>query len=134
MRFKQQPEKKDPGENLIPLINVIFLMLIFFLAASTIRPFSDRQIKLAEAAKAEGAGGGLRMAVIREDGSVYLGGQPADPSALQAQFTAWAADDAKRGVTLVADQGMKAEHLIKIVTQANNAGISNVKLLTRKAR
>ena len=134
MRFKVQPEKKDPGENLIPLINVIFLMLIFFLAASTIRPFSDRQIKLAEAVRAGTAGSGLRMAVLRSDGTAVLGGQEVGPEELQRQFTAWAADDPARGVTLVADRSMPADRLIEVVTQANAAGISNVKLLTQKAR
>lgn len=134
MRFKAQPEKKDPGENLIPLINVIFLMLIFFLAASVIRPFSDRQIELAEAANGEGAGGALRMAVLRSDGKAFLGGQEVGPAELKQQFAAWAADDAARGVTIVADRAMPADRLIEVVSQANAAGIANVKLLTRKAR
>ncbi len=133
MRLRAEPEKKPPAENMIPLINIVFLILIFFLVASTVRPFSDREIKLAEAQDAKGTGVVARMAVLRADGSVYLGGEPVTEEELSRQFTAWAGEP-ERAVTLVADRGMPARQLIAFVTRANEAGLTDVKLLTRKAR
>lgn len=118
---------------MIPLINIVFLILIFFLVASTVRPFSDREVRLADTSVMKGAGAGTRMAVLRRDGGKFLGGSLVSDSELQTQFETWATDP-ERGVTLVADRNMSASQLVAVVTLANAAGITNVKLLTRKAR
>ncbi|MBU1212831.1 MAG: biopolymer transporter ExbD [Alphaproteobacteria bacterium] len=119
---------------MIPLINIVFLILIFFLVASALRPFGDREVRLAEMTEAQAPGAGNRMAVLRQDGSIYVGGIRIGESELQSQFASWARQDGNRGVTLVADRDMDAAALISIVTQANAAGVRDVKLLTRKAR
>lgn len=134
MRLASKPARKQPAENMIPLINIVFLILIFFLVASIVRPFSDRQIQLAESSETKGPGAGARMVVLRRGGEIYIGREQVGPAELRQQFAVWAADDPARGVTLVADRDMEAATLIEIVTQANSAGMQDVKLLTRKAR
>lgn len=133
MRLRATRERKDPAENMIPLINIVFLILIFFLVASTVRPFSDRKVRLAETSETKGSGAGTRMAVLRRDGTKYLGGELVSDDELRQQFKTWAVAS-ERGVTLVADRNMSASQLVAVVTLANAAGIKNVKLLTRKAR
>ncbi|MEL7528591.1 MAG: biopolymer transporter ExbD, partial [Pseudomonadota bacterium] len=44
MRMRQQ-QRRDPPENTIPLINVVFLMLIFFLFAGSIARDDARKIE-----------------------------------------------------------------------------------------
>lgn len=134
MRLRATPIKKEPAENMIPLINIVFLILIFFLVASALRPFSDREVRLAESSETKSPGAGTRMAVLRKDGSVLLAGARITEVELQSQFAAWAQDDPGRGVTLVADREMDASSLVAVVTAANAAGLADVKLLTRKAR
>ncbi len=133
MRLRATRERKDPAENMIPLINIVFLILIFFLVASTVRPFSDRKVRLADTSETKGSGAGTRMAVLRRDGTKYLGGELVSDDELRQQFKTWAVAS-ERGVTLVADRNMSASQLVAVVTLANAAGIKNVKLLTRKAR
>ncbi len=134
MRLRTEQIKKQPAENMIPLINIVFLILIFFLVASVVRPFSDREIRLAESAETKSPGAGTRMAVLRQDGTIFIGGSEVSKTELQSQFSDWVKEDPGRGVTLVADRDMDATALISIVTSANAAGVRDVKLLTRKAR
>jgi len=44
----QQPQKKPREENLVPLINFVFLMLVFFLVAGSLREFQSRGVKPVE--------------------------------------------------------------------------------------
>lgn len=134
MRLPVYRTKKQPAENMIPLINIVFLILIFFLVASVVRPFSDRQIRLSESSEISAPGAAARMAVLRRDGGIYVGGDPIGAEGLSRQFADWAANDPARGVTLVADRDMDAAALVAIVAQANAAGVRDVKLLTRKVR
>lgn len=118
---------------MIPLINIVFLILIFFLVASTVRPFSDRDLKLAQSSETQSAGAATRMAVVRRDGTRLLAGRPVTKEDLARQFAIWA-EDSGRGVTIVADREMPARELIAVVTEANSTGLTNIRLLTRKAR
>jgi biopolymer transport protein ExbD len=127
----QHKERKE--ENLVPLINVVFLILIFFLVASTIRPYSDRDISLAETINASKSAPAARMVIVRGDGQALVGGFEVDASQLDAQIAEWARDRAG-AITVVADKAAPAARLIEVVTLANTAGVSNVKLLTRKGR
>jgi len=131
------PHRERKEENLVPLINIVFLILIFFLVASTIRPFTDRQVKLAETIEASKSSVVPRMVVVRADGARLVNNQPIDEQALQAQLAAWANDNGGatvKTITVVADKTVAASQLIDVVTMANAAGIADVKLLTRKAR
>lgn len=127
------PHKAHKEENLVPLINVVFLILIFFLVASTIRPYSDREISLAETINASKSAPAARMVIIRGDGQALIGGVNVDAGQLRAQIVAWSQERAE-AITVVADKAAPAARLIDVVTMANDAGVTNVKLLTRKAR
>ncbi len=125
-----RPRKED---SLIPLIDIAFLILIFFLIASTIKPFSDREIKLAEIDAPSSSAATPRMLIIRSDGARFVGSQSLSDSQLQTRFADWS-QDSVLPITIVADRKLKAAQLIDLVSQARAAGIKNVKLLTRRIR
>jgi len=134
MRLKTKLEhKQGREENLVPLINIVFLILIFFLVASTIRPFSDREITLAESHATAGAGALQRAILMRKDGTLVVSGREVPPEALPGIFTQWH-DEPDRAVTIVADQGADARRVAELVTAASSAGLRSVRLLTRRSR
>ena len=128
-----RPGRPRKEENLIPLINIVFLILIFFLIASTIKPFSDQQIKLAESATPSSSAASARMLIIRSDGARFIGGLPLTDDDLQARLINWS-NESNLPITIVADRATKASALIATVALARAAGIKNVKLLTRRVR
>ncbi len=69
--------KRGPGINITSLIDVVFLLLIFFMVSSTFREQFALDLELPEAATAaaQGEEAGFEL-VIREDGAIYLGEMP----------------------------------------------------------
>lgn len=128
-----KPKQPRKEENLIPLINIVFLILIFFLIASTIAPFSNRQIKLVEAALPSNSPGSPRLLIIRSDGARFIGGLSLTDDDLNAQLTKWS-KDAEMPITIVADRKTNATELIATAALVKAAGIKTVKLLTRRVR
>ncbi len=128
-----RPERRRNEENLIPLINIVFLILIFFLIASTIQPFSGREIKLAVSAMPSNSAASTRMLVIRSDGARFIGGQQMTDNDLQTRLNDWS-NESDAPITLVADRTTKASELIAAAALARSAGIKDVKLLTRRVR
>lgn len=134
MRLKTVTRRRTASEeHLVPLINIVFLILIFFLVASTIRPFSDRTVKLAESSETAGGGAMQRAIVVRADGTRLVSGDPVEGAAVSAQLVAWAKEPS-RTVTLIADGRASATAVAELVTKAAAAGLKDVKLLTRRTR
>ena len=130
LSWSKRPRKQN---NLVPLINIVFLILIFFLIASTIRPFSNRQINLAETQAPMRSAVSARVLIINSDGIRTVDGLAMADDDMQARFAAWS-KETKLTLTVVADRTVPANQLIAVVALANAAGIENVKLLTRHVR
>lgn len=133
MKFRRTERQRATEENLVPLINIVFLILIFFLVASTIRPFSDRDITLAESRETTGAGPVQRAVLVRGDGTFLIAGDVVLRADLPERLRAWAAEP-HRPVTIVADRTAAADQVVELVTAASAAGLTSVKLLTRRMR
>lgn len=134
MRLNTRAQRKPGGEeNLVPLINIVFLILIFFLVASTIRPFTDREITLATSHETTGSGALQRAVLLHTNGILVVSGREVPPEALVGIFTGWLAKP-DRAVTIVADHEADARRVVEIVTTASGIGLTSVKLLTKRAR
>ena len=134
MRLRDPRPVKPATENMVPLINIVFLILIFFLVAATIRPFTDDAVQIAESVAADAPDlAARRMLVVRADGSVRAGGALLDDSRLADLISEWSKDAAKP-VIVVADRSAKASRIVALASQASAAGIERVRLLTQESR
>lgn len=132
MKFPTQ-RRKTSGENLVPLINVVFLILIFFLAASIIRPFSDKEIELAKTADKTLAPNLRRLIFVGEDGPMLQQGVVAAQSELNDAVQSWLGEKEKP-VTVVGDHRLAATQVLDVVETLRRAGIENINLLAQKGR
>ncbi|MEL7543535.1 MAG: biopolymer transporter ExbD [Pseudomonadota bacterium] len=134
MRFRSQTRRRDSDEeNLVPLINIVFLILIFFLVASTIRPFADRDITLAESRETIAAGALRRAVLMRGDGTLVLSGNTITSDELNRALLEWRSEP-DRTITIIADKNADAQAVAEIIAAASGAGLKSIKLLTRRAR
>ena len=67
------PEPKPKREPTIALINIVFLMLIFFLIAGTIAPSSEPDIDLVSLADLDGTAPAETLAIYPDGRSVWQG-------------------------------------------------------------
>ncbi len=98
-------EEDDSGINLTPLIDVVFLLLIFFLTATTFsREEVEMDLELPEAASGE-AGGGQQTIVIniRRDGRLVMDGRVVTEAALHQKLRAAATRDKDQQVLIRGD-------------------------------
>ena len=126
------PEKQKP-EPTIALINVVFLMLIFFLIAGTLAPPLDPDLTLVNTTDLEGREPPDAL-VIHADGSLtyrqtpttvpdYLAGlQPAD----------FGEDDASAAVRLVPDRDLPAAKLIEVGNSLRERGAGKIFIVTER--
>lgn len=98
-------DEGDDGIRLTPLIDVVFLLLIFFLTATTFsREEVEMDLDLPEAASGE-AGGGEQTIVINigRDGRLVMNGRGVTEAALHQKLRAAAARNRDRQVLIRGD-------------------------------
>lgn len=118
-------------ENLIPLINIVFLILIFFLVAATLRPFTARQISPASSTSAEKAGPLTYTLMIEKSGKLLFANHPTTIEELRERA---ASEPQKPTLTIVADKDLTSEILLKHISSLNSGPFSAIHLITAEAR
>lgn len=111
----------------MPLINVVFLLLIFFMLTGTLRPPEAMDVALPTVA-------GNQPDASRPDRPV-LGLDPTGRIALNGRIVPLAALrrlDAREGIEIRADREVPARILLDLLEHLDEAGVPHVDLVTRR--
>lgn len=128
-------EEGDVEVQMAPLIDCVFLLLIFFLVATTLKkhepelpvelPFSGASVL---AAKEQGQ---LVLGLDRE-GNRYIGGERITTEMLHRALRERAAADPGQKVRIDADRDARYAELIEMVEMCQFEGLRNIAFHTRK--
>lgn len=118
----QTPRRKV--EPTIALINIVFLMLIFFLVAGTVAPPLDPDLTLVQTEALEGRSPPDAL-VLSADGQLRFRGQPMDPATYVAE-----ADGPV--VRIIPDRAVPATRLIEVTLALRAAGAERVMVVTER--
>ena len=112
-------------DSTIALINVVFLMLVFFLIAGTVAPPLDPELTLVDTAELEGREPPDAL-VLRRDGTLSYRVAPIEPTAYM--------DLHQSGpVRIVPDRDVPGQRLIQVTGQLRRAGATSVFVVTEQA-
>lgn len=131
------PPRKPPAENLLPMINVVFLLLVFFLIASKLTPPEPFPVSPPEAETEAEADGNFTL-YLAADGTLGFRDATGDTVALLALAEERVAHcDVVADCTaepplllLRADAGLPAARLAALLPRIGAAGFSRVDLVT----
>ena len=143
MKFKNSREDDELEINLTPLIDVVFLLLIFFMVSTTFTKESQLKIQLPEAKGEETVQQEIPKLVIEISAlGVYAVKGPADQAARQVLNTSAdalqrvirsAAEDQDRGKLLVivrADKKTPHEAVVRALSVAGQLGLTRITFAT----
>lgn len=129
----QQPEKAARKNSQLPLINIVFLMLIFFLLAGTIAPAYELDVSPPSAQQKVSGNRPGSTVYVSKDGQVSFQNGLMDIVALGA-VVMQRPSDSPDTLRVAVDQEADGQLLIDVVAQLRGAGISNVYLVTRQGQ
>lgn len=132
MRLRQRQGRGGPAENLIPLINIVFLILIFFLVASTLRSFDPGGLDLTQARAESGAEQGPNVLLVFADGGLKMAGETIAEDALADRLSAFKRTNPDLPLLIAPDRALAAGRLVEIATTARSAGVGTVLVVVRK--
>lgn len=123
------PKPKRPPIGLTALADVVFLLLVFFMLASSFLEWRAIDLELPVEAEAAGASGEPPIVVsIADDGALRLDGAPVANADLGARLLERLAGDPGRPVAVRAAGGVPLQRTIEVLEAVSAAGGRDVSL------
>ena len=128
-------ERPRPRMNIAPLIDVVFLMLIFFMLTSTFIDTASIDLSMSRSGPAAGAGAGDMLLVdVKRDGELRLNGLTLGLDDLGPELAARAGAKVDTPVALRAEARVPVQRLVAVMDSIQGVGMSNIRLATPEAR
>ena len=119
------PRRRRPAEPIVPMINVVFLLLIFFLMSAQIAPPAPFDLTLPEGTDGERA---APADTLYMDAEGRLAFNAARGDAVPGALAARDAPDAP--LQIRADAGLEARTLARLLPQLAAHGVAEVEIVT----
>lgn len=136
MRVKM--EEDDAVEvQMAPLIDCVFLLLIFFLVATTLKKIEKQlPLQLPVSAAAVGVQAQEDMLIIGVDqkGQAYLGANPVTIGLLHDRLRQAAQENPNQRVRVDADRDAPFQHVMRVLDMCEFEGLRNVGFHTKAAK
>lgn len=132
--FRPSRRRRRVSLNLTSLIDVLFLLLIFFMLTSTFRQMGEMELQLPESSTSTPAQIGQEVrpteVVLRSDGSLLLDGEPLDHEQLVQRLRAKVAEREDARVALNAEADARHADVVKLIDLVRELGFAGLSLGT----
>ena len=126
MRFRKVKEE-EPGIGITPLVDIVFLLLIFFMLTSHFNVASGVPIRLPKIAqKAYDSDVRKIVLVIDRKGQTYLRGELTDEKNLGPKLKSLVEKEGLVHLLLEADKDVSHGRVVQVMDLAKRAGISSI--------
>jgi biopolymer transport protein ExbD len=125
-------QKTGTELNITPMIDVIFILLIFFLATTSFVKETGVEVERPSAATAEHQERGNILIAISENGEIWMGNHMLDIRSVRANVERALAENPEGTVIITADKASRTGLLVQVMDQARLAGVSSVSIAAIK--
>jgi biopolymer transport protein ExbD len=125
-RTHTEEQSTSIGVNLTPLIDMVFILLIFFLVTSSFVKESGIDVNRPTAQTATRKERGNIIIAINKDGEIWMDKQQVDVRSVLSHIERLHAQNPEGTVIILADQDSRTGLMVKVIDQARLAGVGNV--------
>ena len=131
MRRRRKREMKSPEIMLSPMIDMIFLLLVFFIVSTMyMSEVKTIPIRLPQARHTENVSKSNFNVSIKADGSLYLDENPIEMDLLVQNAAAESKRDSSFSVIIRADDDAPYKNIIQLMDKMKGAGVTRFGLAT----
>jgi len=133
--MRRHAQKEEQTEiNITPMLDVVFIMLIFFIVTASFIKEAGIEIFRPSAETAEKQDKASILIAINEKGQVWMEKQVVDPSAVRANVERLRAENPEGSVVVQADKEAQVGITTEVIDAVRDAGVSNYVLSTEEAQ
>ncbi len=124
-------KSNNSDDNLIPLINIVFLMLIFFMVAGQIQRTDSVKIEPPQSVSSLSPQDEKASLIIEHDGSIHLEDTAVELDQLANLLALQRSHQPTSDLLIKTDATLPAEKLYEILKHVRAAGFQKISLATR---
>ncbi|GHB62606.1 biopolymer transporter ExbD [Psychrosphaera saromensis] len=121
-------EEEQEEINLTPMLDVVFIMLIFFIVTASFVKEAGIDVNRPEAATAVKKERASILIAISDKGEIWINKRRVDVRAVQANVERLKAENPQGSVVIQADKKSTTETLIKVMDASRAAGVFDVSI------
>jgi len=123
---------KSASVNLTPLIDMVFILLIFFLVTASFTKESGIEVDRPTAQTAVRQEAGNLIVTIDENNEIWIENEKIDIRTIRAHIEQLRAQNPEGTVIILADKASRAGVTVDVLDQIRLAGVSNVAIAAEK--
>lgn len=131
MRGRKQQAADDEAQiDLTPMLDVVFIMLIFFIVTASFIKEAGVEVNRPEASTSNPKDNVNILIAVTGDDQVWMDGRRVDVRAVRANVERLHAENPKGAVVIQADNTSTTETVVKVLDASREAGVMDVSLAT----
>jgi len=119
-------EEEENEINLTPMLDVVFIMLIFFIVTATFIKEAGIQVERPDTVTAEKQEDASILIAISAADEIWMDRKERDPRQVRSIIERLHAENPKGSIVIQADEGSTHEMLVIVMDAAKQAGVTNV--------
>jgi biopolymer transport protein ExbD len=131
MRYRENQEEEG-SIDISPLIDMVFILLIFFMVTTTFVKDMKLELERPSAASAAVASTKAIRVFIDQYGDIYVDNQPVRIYSLQSKLRDMLRVSTDKSVLVVTDESVAAKLVLEVVDQSRLAGATDVGVATEQ--
>tara|TARA_B100000929_G_C15461059_1_gene404502 strand:- start:788 stop:1207 length:420 start_codon:yes stop_codon:yes gene_type:complete len=125
--FSDDQSRRRVSLDISPLLDVVFLLLIFFLVTTTFMPDASMELELPESTTATQSEVVPTMVTVGEDGGVQIDGDSVSIQELERTVASLLPEEREK-ITVRADARVDYGVIVRIIDALRNAGVDALSL------
>jgi biopolymer transport protein ExbD len=127
--LSKRKDNEEAGEiDLTPMLDVVFILLIFFIVTSVFVTEAGIDVSKPEASTVEDTSGDMILIAVGPQGDIWIDGDQIDPRFIRARFELRLADAPNSAVIIQGDESASNEQIMLILKAAREANINDVSI------
>lgn len=128
MSRKRLRTEEDAAIDLTPMLDVVFIMLIFFIVTTSFVKEAGIDVNRPSADTAVRQEQGSIMIALRANGEVWMDRRQVDLRAIRAHIERQRAESPEASVVILADTGAETGLLVQVMDQVRLGGIAQISI------
>jgi len=128
MRKNRSKNEEETEVNMTPMLDVVFIMLIFFIVTASFVKEAGVEVNRQQASTAEPKESANLFIAITDNGQIWMDKRVIDVRAVRANIERLHAENPQGAVVIQADKNSKNGLLVQVLDAAKAAGVQNVSL------
>jgi len=123
-----QQQEEESEINLTPMLDVVFIMLIFFIVTASFVKEAGIEVNRPDAPTAVKQENANILVAISANNEIYIDRRRIDPRSVRANIERLHAENPQGSVIIQADEDSNTKYLVEVMDAARQAGVFNVSI------